>query len=207
VNFPNKKNFGPRFGFAWDPRGDGKTSIRGGAGIFYDILKGEDNLQFNGQPPFFGSAGLFFDNVGPGQASEVPFFQDPFGSAGATNSFPSTPPPSNVDFVNSGFLPINSSGAVFLVNPHLRTPYIYQYNLSLQHELVKNLIAEINYVGNSSKGLTALKDVNPFVLGSDTRALNLTPQPNPETWASVRMLRCRSFKMWASRITTAWRHR
>jgi outer membrane receptor protein involved in Fe transport len=180
VNFPDKKNFGPRFGFAWDPWGNGKTSIRGGAGIFYDVLKGEDNLQFNGQPPFFGAAGLFFNSVNPGQVGDVPYFADPFGSAGAVNPFPSTPPPANLDFVNAGVLPINAGGEVFLVDPHLHTPYIYQYNLSLQHELAQNLVAEVNYVGNSSKGLTALMDINPFVLGTPNRVLNLAPQPNPE---------------------------
>jgi hypothetical protein len=178
VNFPDRNDFGPRFGFAWDALGDGKTSVRGGFGIFYDVLKGEDNLQFNGQPPFFGSAGLFLNPLPGNPTSEVPYFADPFGSAGAINSFPSTPPASNVDFVNSGFLPINSGGAVFLVNPHLHTPYSYQYNLSVQHELAKKLVAEFSYVGSSSKGLTALKDINPFVLGTDSRVLNLATQPN-----------------------------
>ncbi len=179
VNFPQTKNFGPRFGFAWDPKGNGKTSIRGGGGIFYDVLKGEDNLQFNGQPPFFSSAGLFFDNVGPGQVGPVGSFQDPFGTAGVPDPFPSTPPSHDLDFAAAGFLPLNSGGSVYYVNPHLHTPYTYQYNLSVQHELAPSLVAEVSYVGSSSKGLTGLEDVNPFILGTDTRVLNAIPQTNP----------------------------
>ena len=170
TNFPDKKNFAPRFGFAFDPRGDGKTSIRGGIGVFYDILKGEDNLQYNGQPPFVSNAGFYFnDYAGPGAS---PAMQDPFGTAGVQNTFPSRPPPSNIDF--SPYLPINSTGFVFLVDPHLRTPYVYQYNLSLQRNLFSDIVLETNYVGSSSHGLTSVKDVNPMVLGTLNRQLDST---------------------------------
>ena len=60
MNFPDKNDWAPRIGFAWDPLGNGKTSIRGGFGMFYDILKAEDNFQFNGQAPFFSAAAIGF---------------------------------------------------------------------------------------------------------------------------------------------------
>ena len=175
VNFPDKNDWAPRIGFAWDPKGDGKTSIRGGFGVFYDVLKGEDNLQFNGQPPFFGDAGLNFNANVNGQAGPYPFFADPFGNSDplTPNPFPSKPPASNIDFGAAGFLPVNASGIVFLVDPHLRTPYTYQYNLSVQHEIVPSTTLEVSYVGSSSHGLTSLIDVNPFILGTTDRALNL----------------------------------
>ncbi len=170
TNFPDKKNFAPRFGFAWDPTGQGRTSVRGGIGLFYDILKGEDNLQFNGQPPFVSNAGFYFDNVGPGQTAPLNYLSQPFVAGGQTNTFPSQPPPSNYDF--SPVLPINSTGFVYLDDPHLRTPYIYQYNLSLQQNVFADMVLEANYVGTSAHGLTSLKDLNPMVLGSTNRALD-----------------------------------
>ncbi len=149
--------------------------MRGGFGVFYDVLKGEDNLQFNGQPPFFASTAPIFPNVGPGQVGEIPFFSDPFGSAGVPNPFPSKPPASDLNFLDAGFLPINAAGGVYVVDPHLRTPYTFQYNLSLQREVAKNTVLEVAYVGSSSHGLTGLIDVNPFVLGTTDRLLNNTP--------------------------------
>jgi outer membrane receptor protein involved in Fe transport len=175
TNFPDKHDWAPRVGFAWDPKGDGKTSLRGGFGIFYDVLKGEDNLQFNGQPPFFASTAPIFPTVGPGQSSEIPFFSDPFVSAGVPNPFPSKRPPSNLNFLDAGFLPINAAGGVYVVDPHLKTPYIYQYSLSLQREVAHNTVFEASYVGSSAHGLTSLQDINPFILGTTDRVLNLTP--------------------------------
>lgn len=185
VNFPDRNDFAPRVGFAWDPKGDGKTSVRGGFGVFYDVLKAEDNLQFNGQPPFFSSVGLFFNSVNgvtstdplcpSGVSAGVCYFQAPFAELpGTVNPFPSHPPPSNLNFADAGFLPINSGGSVYLVDPHLYTPYTYQFNLSLQHELLHNLVLELSYVGSASHGLTSLQDVNPFALGTTDRILNLT---------------------------------
>ncbi len=172
ANFPDKNDFAPRFGFAWDPKGNGKTSIRGGFGVFYDVLKAEDNLQFNGQAPFFGFADLFFDPLEKNPTAEVNYMTKPFVAVGQPNPFPSRPPAKDLDFAAAGFLPAGGGG-VYFVNPHLRTPYIYQYNLSVQRELVRDTTLEVSYAGSSSHKLTGLLDSNPMLLGSTKRIYNL----------------------------------
>lgn len=168
ANFADRNDFAPRFGFAWSPGNSSKMSIRGGFGMFYDILKGEDNLQFNGQAPFFGFADLYPDPLSGNPSSEPRIFADPFRATGTPNSFPSRTPARDIDFGASGFLPIGGAG-VYYVNPNLRTPYIFQYNLSIQREVMANTTAEINYVGSSSRKLTALVDANPMILGTANR--------------------------------------
>ena len=173
-NFPDKNDWAPRFGFAWDPKGNGKMSIRGGFGVFYDILKGEDNLQFNGQAPFFGFADLIFDPLSAGFKGPSKYMSDPFGATGQPNTFPSRPPAKNIDFAANGFLPFGGGG-VYFVDPHLRTPYVYQYNLSIQRELFRNMTLDLSYIGSDGHKLTGLVDGNPFVLGTKSRLFNAQP--------------------------------
>ncbi|HEX4020914.1 MAG TPA: TonB-dependent receptor [Acidobacteriaceae bacterium] len=164
--FPDKNNFAPRFGFAWAPGNSQKMSIRGGFGVFYDVISGRDNIDQNGAAPFASYAN-------PHYGSQANFtkptpLQDPYGADGIPNPFP-TPSPSQITNWVGQLGPFNATTD----DPFVRTPYIYQYNLSLQQQVASNLIATISYVGSSSRKLIAGKLMNAMILGTTNRILNM----------------------------------
>jgi hypothetical protein len=132
-------NFSPRLGLAWDITGKGKTVLRAGWGIFYDSFSQDF---FVGQLPF--------NTFNPGPA------YNPVGPAPVLFSF------STVDVIRPGqqiFTDYLDSD-VFAVDPRLRTPYVQNYNLNVQHELFKNAVVQVGYVGSHGTKLYRYRDIN-----------------------------------------------
>ncbi|MGC2488670.1 MAG: carboxypeptidase regulatory-like domain-containing protein, partial [Candidatus Sulfotelmatobacter sp.] len=119
------KSFAPRIGIAYSPGRDGKTSIRAGWGLFYNPIEELVLAQFGAEPPFGGSSSF----------SDV-FFNTPFVNQGeftAPNPFggiitPTKGAPTDLSL----FRPILLYGEF---EPHLRSQYTTQYNLTFQRDL------------------------------------------------------------------------
>lgn len=144
-------NFGPSIGVAWDPLGNGRTSIRAGYSVNYV------NDELIGAPY---NANL----SNPGVSARA----GPIRLTGVTTSSPQstltipTPTMSNTfsgNWMNLyGFVTANSFG--YTVDPNLRTPYVQQWNLSIQREIGWNSSVTVAYVGNKGTKLYRAIDLN-----------------------------------------------
>ena len=145
------KSFAPRIGIAYSPGRDGKTSIRAGWGLFYNPIEELVLAQFGAEPPFGGSSSF----------SDV-FFNTPFVNQGeftAPNPFggiitPTKGAPTDLSL----FRPILLYGEF---EPHLRSQYTTQYNLTFQRDLSNSTMLQIGYVGSQGHRLLATHDINP----------------------------------------------
>jgi hypothetical protein len=149
---PDRNNWAPRVGFAWDIFGNAKLVMRGGAGIFYDIEDGALNLQFGGQAPFGDVSNL---NPLPSQVTNGNAFADPFTPLNITNPFP---------FASQGrigqfFVPKVSFA--YVTDPHFVTPYSENANFGFQYQLTKNTAVEAVYVGSFGRKLINTSQLNP----------------------------------------------
>jgi hypothetical protein len=185
----DKNNIAPRVAVAWDPGGDGRTSIRSAFGVFYDALAGQGDFFQSGvlSPPFTPLVEL---------NTPTPItFADPLAAvAGPPNPFPPA-------------LTIIGWGDDF------KSPYAYHFNAGVQRQIMSRLGAEISYVGSRGYNLPIFMEVNPgvYVPGQTAAGARIMPAfalvrptfPAARSWydslqTSLRMLPTRGLNFLAS---------
>src|SRR5271155_711348 len=146
------KDFEPRVGFAWDPFKTGKTSVRGGFGVFTDRVYGNLIGDARGNPPFQPSFENFpLETTGQGPGSQLQNQTAP-------------PQVSSSATVQQGaelFPDIFSNGANCPAGQAcsgIKPPLITTWNLGIQREIATNLTFEANYVGNHGSRILRVVD-------------------------------------------------
>jgi hypothetical protein len=158
---PSKKMFAPRLGMAWDPFGDGKTSIRAAAGVFYGSISSNNMNMTTDYQPF--SARQTFANVNT--------FSDPYGKMPGGSPFPISYTPGSPKFA---LLPADVS--TLAQNFHF--PYTYQLNFSVQRQLRSDISVSAAYVGALAHHLPFTVDRN-YPTWNPTASTTNLPQRRP----------------------------
>jgi len=144
-------NFAPRLGFAWDVFGNGKTSVRGGYGLFYESINADSLAQENAplpaRPSFIADgwtirSGRWTGQPARGDHRRVRLHQD--------RGLPGLQLPA-----------VSAAVAGLFIGPTLRSPYIQSFSLSVQRQVTSSLLLESAYAGKIGIKIEALRTYNP----------------------------------------------
>ena len=167
-------NFSPRLGIAWDPFGNGKTSVRSGFGIFYGSTGGNPVNSSTDTQPF--SLRQTFDNVKS--------LSDPYGSLpGGLSPFPYNYTPGNARFLT----PANVQG----LSRDYRTPYSYQMNVSIQRQVGRDTSFMVAYNSTLVHKIPVSPDLNYPIYRTGATSGNMNDRRPylPGILSSVNMLK------------------
>jgi outer membrane receptor protein involved in Fe transport len=146
----DKNNFAPRLGFAWDPFGAGRTSLRGAYGIFYETINA-DVIQNTSQPYRYT-----FNINAPASLADPLSGQPPI--------------PLAVNTENPQFVGVQT---LFFPDGNMRTPYVQHFSLNVQHEVVRDLAIQVGYVGKLGRKLIMSVAANPAIFGPGATLANI----------------------------------
>jgi len=144
---PDKNNFAPNLSFSWDPFKEGKTVVRGGYSLSFVI---DSIIQMAENAAIDGNQGLT-SVVSPNNLS---------GTVSGGGLRPIDTPAFNLPRTMDDQLTLSQFPTLFTIDPDLRTPYVQQWNVGIEHEILPNTAVEVRYVGNRGVKLLRGIDIN-----------------------------------------------
>jgi hypothetical protein len=154
-------NFGPRLGLVWDVTGAGRTILRAGGSLLYDMPNFDT---FIGQFNFTNDPGIMGINVVPTAALGIgPGGTDGTGTitAGVLQGITNLGWAPNTQVFNVSQIDCKVVACdIFAVNRNLRNPYVTSWNMNLQQAVSKTVSLEVGYVGDHGTKLLSVYDIN-----------------------------------------------
>jgi hypothetical protein len=153
---PDRNNFAPRMGFAYQPKNG--YVVRGGFGVFFDQININPFLDF--RPPIGAADGLEDNPVGihPVDAYTRGGYNWQTAQAGGASIFPGV-----TTCTGNAATDPNCHGQtfnVFGINPNLRAPYFFNYNLNVEKSLGNAAVLQVGYVGSEGRKLSVMQNIN-----------------------------------------------
>jgi hypothetical protein len=223
---PDRNNFAPRFGFAYQANQKGDFVVRGGVGMFYDQINLNPFLDF--RPPVAAPQGIEGNAFG---STPVSTYTSPFcgtladgsyqwdtvqqavcpagySNAGAANAAASIFGPAIAcSDPNCGAATDPKGLGVYSVSKNFRTPYFYNYNLQVEKGLGNAGVLQVGYVGSQARKLNLVSNINQngdFPNFGAILQLNTTGTSNYNALQAV--FRARNWHGLTSQVAYTWAH-
>ena len=151
------RNFGPRVGFVWDPRGDGRMVFRSGFGIYYSQIVDNSGANY----ALTGPTGVFNYTATPGQLGFPDSIQDaplPAFPSGATVPLRSLYIRPGMSSYYDQFFPTST---LLGYQSGLWSPYTEQWTFGMENQLARNWVLSIDYVGSHTVKVNRPLDLDP----------------------------------------------
>jgi hypothetical protein len=167
---PDWLNVAPRVGLAWDPHGDGRTSVRTGYALNGEFVNGQFFINAANAPPWGSEVRLTRPGIGP--------FEDPFRGSAVVNPFPIT-------FDASA--PFSPNGPFIMTPRDLDTTRVHAWNVSVQRQIGADMAVSASYIGNYTTDLWDVVIGNPGTIpagAAPTAPCTLRTAAGTQTFAS-----------------------
>ena len=196
---PDKNNFAPRFGFAYQPTAKNDLVVRGGIGVYYDQINMNPFLDY--RPGGSRADGLEINPIGPSPASS--FGRNAYNwqtvQAGGASIFPGVQTCADATCTNFTGL------SAYSVSQNFRAPYFYNYDLQVEKSLGNAAVWQIGYVGSQGRKLSMMFDM-PTVGTNFGSIIQLQSVGTSNYNALQTTFRLRSYHGLTTQFSFTWGH-